>query len=173
MTVPPMVYAMWESIRFRMALDWLWPIEGGWYAGNEARDPNPTNFGIIQSVYDAWRDFLRQPRQSVRKITRDEAAEIYWHWYWLKAGCQGLTWPLALVHFDAAVNHGTGNAAKLIRRANGDWRQYIAARRDFYAAIIRHNPAMKPNERGWARRMNLLEEFCRKQEAVEGESPGG
>lgn len=154
----------WENIRFRTALNWLWPVEGGWYAGNQARDPHPTMYGITQTTYDGWRDFLRLPRQTVRKITMDEAAEIYWHWYWIKPGCHHLTWPLAVVHFDAAVNHGTGNAVRFLRRAEGDWRSYIAIRRGFYAEIIRRNPAMKANEKGWSNRMAKLERFCEEQE---------
>lgn len=157
----PVRNRLWgEDIRFRAALNWLWPVEGGWYAGDEARDPHPTNFGITQTTYDNWRDFLRQPRRSVRTITRDEAADIYWHRFWVRSGCLDLTWPLVVVHFDAAVNHGTGNAVRFLRDAEGDWRAYIARRRRFYADIIRKNPAMQANERGWENRMKALERFC-------------
>lgn len=149
-----------SAVRFHLALQWLWPVEGGWYDGSDPRDRHPTNFGITQATYDDWRDFLRLPRQGVRAITKAEASEIYWHWYWLRPGCHHLTWPLALVHFDAAVNHGTGHAVRLLGRAQGDWRSYIAARRAFYAEIIRKNPAMKANERGWENRMRKLERYC-------------
>lgn len=159
------ILAKWaDDIRFRTALDWLWPVEGGWYDGSHARDPHPTNFGITQTTFDAWRAFLKEPKAPVRSLTQEEAGRIYWHWYWLKPGCRDLTWPLALVHFDAAVNHGTGLATKLLRRAEGNWRRYIAARRDLYAEIIRNRPAMKANERGWENRMRKLERFCEEQE---------
>lgn len=147
--------------RFLEAMQWLWPIEGGWWPGKRASDPNPTMYGVTQDTYNGWRSSQRRPRQSVRLITREEATEIYRQNYWLGARCQ-IIWeaPTALVHFDAAVNHGVGNARKLLLRANRTWRGYIAARRAFYAAIIANNPKMKPNEKGWENRMKRLEKRC-------------
>lgn len=146
---------------FFRALQWLWPIEGGWWAGDKPSDPNPTMYGITETTWKAALKKYGWSPRPVRTITKTEATTIYWLEYWLPSGANTMTWPMALVHFDACVNHGLGNARKLLRRANGTWEGYIAARRQFYAAIIANNPAMRPNERGWENRMRKLEAACR------------
>lgn len=147
---------------FYRALEWLWPIEGGWWAGTAKSDPNPTMYGITARTFaDAQRRYNWYPKP-VREITKAEATVIYWLEYWMAGGCHKLAWPLALVHFDACVNHGVGNAARLLRRANGSWVDYIAARISFYKAIIEANPDLAPNARGWANRMTKLESACAK-----------
>lgn len=142
---------------FFKAMGWLWPIEGGWWPGLKASDPNPTMYGIIEKVWIAvCKRYGWEPRP-VRTITKSEATTIYWLEYWTAGACHLLSWPLALIHFDACVNHGLGNARKLLLRANRSPAKYIAVRRTFYAAIIANNPKMKPNERGWENRMKKLE----------------
>lgn len=144
---------------FFRALGWLWPIEGGWWPGGPS-DPNPTMFGITKRTYDAARARYGWYPKRIQDITKAEATTIYWVDYWTAGRCGGLGWPLALVHFDACVNHGVGNANKLLRRANGSWIDYIAARRAFYADIIAANPDLAPNARGWENRMKKLEIAC-------------
>jgi hypothetical protein len=144
---------------FLAALLWLWPAEGGWYDGSQAFDTNPTNFGITQNTYNDWRDHLRLPRASVRTITRAEAQQIYLEWYWRAGGCDALPWPLQLVHFDACVNHGTGNA-EWLRGFAVNWSHYIALRRAFYVRIIERNPAKEGARNGWMNRMRDLQAFC-------------
>lgn len=145
---------------FYRALGWLWPIEGGWWPGKKKSDPNPTMYGITATTFKAARKRYGWFPKPVRWITKAEATVIYWIEYWLAGGCDKMPWPMSLVHFDACVNHGVGNARKLLLRANGSWDGYIAARRKFYAAIIEANPDMAPNERGWENRMRKLELAC-------------
>ena len=112
-------------------------------------------YGVTQTTYRS-----AGYAGSVRSITKTQAEDIYWTRYWLAAGCDNLAlaFPaMALVHFDAAVNHGVGNAKKLLSRAGGTAQGYIAARRRFYAAIIAADPPMADNRNGWENRMRRLE----------------
>ncbi len=59
--------------------------EGGW--SNHPDDPGgATMYGVIQSVYDAYRKRKGLPTRSVRLITRTEALDIYRAEYWEKCG---------------------------------------------------------------------------------------
>ena len=90
---------------FAVTLHW----EGGYT--NDPEDPGgPTNLGIIQREYNAWRASKRQPLQSVRWITHDEAKAIYKTKYWNAINADNLPAGLDLAAFDAAVNNGVGTA---------------------------------------------------------------
>lgn len=144
---------------FLRALSWLWPVEGGWWPGGKS-DPNPTMYGITKRTYDAARARYGWYPKRIQDITKEEAQTIYWIEYWTAGRCGAHKWPLSLVHFDACVNHGVGNAARLLRRANGSWVDYIDARIKFYADIIAANPDLAPNAKGWENRMKRLETTC-------------
>ena len=146
---------------FLRALSWLWPVEGGWWPGGKS-DPNPTMYGITARTFAAAQKRYGWYPKPVREITKAEATTIYWIEYWTAGRCGAHKWPLSLVHFDACVNHGVGNAARLLRRANGSWVDYIAARRKFYSDIIAANPDLAPNAKGWENRMKRLETACAK-----------
>lgn len=154
---PPVLWwMMTEQHRFASALDWLWPVEGGWYDGKDKRDVHPTNYGITETTWKA-----HGTKKPLREITKADAAAIYFEHYWRSAKCQDLPWPIALVHFDAAVNHGVGQARKFLPLANGSWAEYIALRRQFYADLIARKPDMAGNRKGWENRMVRLEKACR------------
>jgi lysozyme family protein len=105
-------------------------FEGGYYNGEGKHDPNPTNFGITQQTFDRYRRALRpsQPKLPVKKISRDEVESIYRILYWTKGKCDKLaekSETIALIHFDACVNHGVASpnsdksagAIELLQRA--------------------------------------------------------
>lgn len=148
--------------RFRLALVWLKPIEGGWWPGGR-RDPNPTMRGITQRTYDAFRQRQGLPVQSVRGIADAEHDQIYRAEYWVAGRCSTMAWPLALVHFDACVNHGVGNARKLLKRLPEQTpAAYITLRRAFYHSILERHPDWEPNRAGWAKRMDKLTRLLEK-----------
>lgn len=75
---------------------------------NDPDDPGgATQCGIIQRTYDAYRDSKGLPHQTVANMSDPERAQIYERRFWEKASCGKMNWPLNLVHFDTAVNHGT------------------------------------------------------------------
>lgn len=101
---------------FREALAVVFEAEGGL-----ADDPHDTggrtHFGISTPVWETCRDQLGKPGQPVDACTRENAEWIYFTRYWHGGRCDGLAWPLSLVHFDSMVQHGV--AAKLLQRTVG------------------------------------------------------
>jgi lysozyme family protein len=92
--------------------------EGGW--SNDAHDPGgPTMRGIIQRVYDGYRDSRGLPRRSVRLIAQDELEEIYRHNYWNMVRGSELPAGLDLGVFDFCVNSGPSQAIKSLQRVLG------------------------------------------------------
>lgn len=109
---------------FEAALAHVLEMEGGW--SNDPHDPGgPTNLGITLAVYaaakgvkleDANRDALMS---ELRRLKPSAARSIYHGRYWVPCRASALSPGLALMHFDAAVNHGVGNAARMLQEALG------------------------------------------------------
>lgn len=173
------------SQRFLDCLNFVLKWEGGWTPPQEG-DPNPTNYGIIQSVYDDWRKDRGLPLRSVKDIERWEVRTIYWERYWKPAKCEFLPNPIDLIHFDTAVNMGVGAASLLLQRAindnlpKSDWikvdggigqqtlsavrrvnltklaESYIKRRVERYKAIVRSNKSKGRFLKGWLNRVRDL-----------------
>ena len=168
--------------RFSVCLPHILEFEGG--VANDAADHGGfTMCGITQETFDDWNADQRRPKRSVRSITREEIEAIYRDRYWDACCCDDLPIPLDLAVFDAAVQHGTGRAAKLLQRTVGATidgeigpktlyavqtlvlqhrterlvEDYMDLRAAFYAGIIARDPSQKKFERGWAKRMARLE----------------
>lgn len=62
--------------------------------------------------------------KDIEELTTLEAAKIYHHLYYLPCRADQLNWPLDLVHFDSAVNHGIGGAGKLLQTTLNDINPY-------------------------------------------------
>jgi lysozyme family protein len=87
----------------RIVLNW----EGGYV--NDPNDPGgETNFGICK------RDF---PTVNIRKLTIEQAADIYHQKYWRPCHCDDLPVPIAVCVFDTAVNQGVATASKMLQEA--------------------------------------------------------
>lgn len=94
---------------FEWAFAFVAKWEGGW--SNDAFDPGgETRYGISKAAY---------PDLDLSKLTLEDAKSIYRRDYWLAAKCDKLPEPLALVHFDAAVNQGVARAAMFLQWAVG------------------------------------------------------
>lgn len=113
-----------EALKF--TLKW----EGGYT--NDPLDPGgPTNFGIIQSRYDQYRNDENLPKQSVKLITKKEYTEIYEKYYWDPVRAKWVSNPLGLVLFDTAVNLGVGGAISRLQSSlkipvTSQWTQAIS-----------------------------------------------
>lgn len=172
--------------RFKECLKFVLKWEGG-YSPPRVGDPNPTNYGVTQSVYDAYRERKKQPLRSVRFITMDEVEEIYREFYWLRSKSDKLPVPLDLVHFDTSVNMGVGTAGKLLQRSLNNHlppkeqvkvdgivgnetlsaikkvplkdliSTYINLRKSTYLRIANTNPTKRRFLKGWLNRLNDLE----------------
>lgn len=103
---------------FEKALAHVLKMEGG-YTDDPFDPGGPTNFGITLSEYAAWRGATIDAASradliaALKKIPHDTVSAIYATRYWRPSGCPQLPDALAMMHFDAAVNHGTGTAIRL------------------------------------------------------------
>jgi lysozyme family protein len=103
---------------FKEALDAVLAHEGGYV--NHPDDPGgPTNFGVTQAVYDAYRRSNGRARQHVQNIARNEVEAIYRRQYWDAVKGDDLPPGLSYVVFDGAVNSGPGQSVKWLQRALG------------------------------------------------------
>ncbi|WP_072392063.1 TIGR02594 family protein [Hyphomicrobium sp. CS1GBMeth3] len=164
---------------FERALVHVLEMEGGYT--DDPHDPGgPTNRGITLGVFAAWRKVavtesnrLRLIR-ALKAIDDETVREIYRTRYWERAHCAELAPPLALMHFDAAVNHGFGTAIRFLQDAVGagvdgeigpETRAKLAAAAlsdtlDTYAAIRRRRYRALPHfwrfGRGWLARVDKI-----------------
>jgi uncharacterized protein (TIGR02594 family) len=97
-------------------------MEGGWT--DDRYDPGgPTNLGITLATLARHRGLeLTSANEGVLRTELEAinpalAREIYVTRYWQPARCDDLPAALALMHFDAAVNHGVTGAARLLQQA--------------------------------------------------------
>jgi lysozyme family protein len=92
--------------------------EGGFV--NHPADPGgPTNFGVTQKVYDAYRRNKGLATRTVRLIEAEEVADIYRNQYW-GAPCDSLPAGLDYAIFDYSVNSGRSRAVADLQRTLND-----------------------------------------------------
>lgn len=109
---------------FSRALAHVLEMEGGF--SNDPYDPGgPTNRGITLEVYAKFRketvDDGTRARliAELKRIPDATVTAIYRQRYFDPASCPVFTSPLALMHFDAAVNHGVGAAIRMLQGVAG------------------------------------------------------
>ena len=160
--------------RFQQCLAETLALEGGY--SNDPHDPGgPTQSGITQRVYDAYRSNKGLPRRHVSTLQPAERDEIYWLNYWLPSHAGTLPPGLDLAVWDFAVNSGPGRAIKVLQRvlgvtADGHFGQlteaaarrsdlprliaaYVEARREFLRAL----PTFWRFGNGWMARCARIE----------------
>jgi uncharacterized protein (TIGR02594 family) len=105
---------------FETALRHVLDMEGGW--SDDPHDPGgPTNKGITLAVYvrergiDVTTENFAALKEALRSIPDQLLRDIYVRRYWQPAHCPALRAPLALMHFDAAVNHGVSAATRFLQ----------------------------------------------------------
>jgi len=169
---------------FERALQFVLKAEGGFV--NHPHDKGgKTNKGILQRVYDRYRDDRQEDRQCVSKISDEEVEDIYYNEYWVPGKCYKFPWPLYAVHFDGCVNTGVGQAGKFLQRAVGAKddgaigpktimayedkvkdigvdaivQHILAQRAGFYKLLVELDPTQKSFINGWNNRLDNLKEF--------------
>lgn len=84
---------------------------GNWTSGVIGQGENKgTKFGISAMSY---------PDEDIRNLTLDRAKEIYYEDFWLRVSGDELHNAIAYQLFDSAINHGIGNAVRMLQRAVG------------------------------------------------------
>lgn len=140
---------------FQRALKFTLGFEGGYV--NDPDDPGgETNKGITARTLDAYCRRVGIPTPAVKTIDDGLVAAIYETDYWRPAKCDGLRWPLCLIHFDTAVNIGVSRAAKMLELSKNDASMYLHERRNYYTALANQKPAMQKFLQGWLNRCRLL-----------------
>jgi len=105
-------------MRFETCLSETLKWEGGW--SNHPQDTGgATMRGVIQRVYDAWRERQGLARQTVRKITDDELNAIYRENYWQLVRGDELPEGLDLCVFDYGVNSGPSRSVSHLQEVLG------------------------------------------------------
>lgn len=69
-----------------------------------------TKYGISQAAY---------PGLDIAGLTKADAIAIYKRDYWDKAQCEEIPYPLDIMLFDTAVNHGVTAAVKILQESLG------------------------------------------------------
>ncbi|HHF3618142.1 TPA: glycoside hydrolase family 108 protein [Haemophilus influenzae] len=101
------------SLTFQQIFDRLIGHEGGYV--NDPRDPgSETNWGVTKRTAQA-----NGYTGNMKTMTRQQAYEIYYRAFWLRYNCEQMPDAVAYQFFDAAVNHGFGNASRMLQRAVG------------------------------------------------------
>jgi lysozyme family protein len=74
---------------------------------------------VTQGTFDLYRTAKGLPAADVREISKETAAEVYRSLFWEPAACPFLTWRLALLHFDTAVQRGAVKANRMLQEILG------------------------------------------------------
>lgn len=99
------------SLSFKQIFDRLIGHEGGYV--DDPRDPGgETNWGVTKRTAQA-----NGYTGAMKTMTRQQAYEIYRRAFWLRYNCEQMLDAVAYQFFDAAVNHGFGNASRMLQRA--------------------------------------------------------
>lgn len=148
------------SINFKEALKFVLKWEGESFTDDPDDFGGATKYGVIQRVYNPYRDENGLPRQSVKNITMAEVEEIYNEKYWVEAGCNALPSPLNLVVFDCAVNMGVSRAKGFLADSNGDAATFNNLRESKYREFAKVKQQGKFLQ-GWMNRLNDLRSFTK------------
>ncbi|MBC7823059.1 MAG: peptidoglycan-binding protein [Candidatus Parcubacteria bacterium] len=161
----------------------LW--EGGYV--NHPDDPGgATNKGVTQDTYNTYRINNRLSTRRVDLITDAEVHDIYLSMYWKPSQANIMVLPLAIAHFDTAVNFGVGGAIEFLQEAleisadgifgpgtqaallannNAQTAQKIVRGRIYYRnQRVNSNPTQEVFLTGWLNRDNDLGGFLQSRD---------
>ncbi|MDP8080229.1 glycoside hydrolase family 108 protein [Phocoenobacter skyensis] len=100
-----------SKIIFKPIFDRLIAHEGG-YTHDPYDKGGETNWGITKRVA-----ILNGYNGSMREMTREQAFDIYYSAFWQRYKCDKIPPAIVFQFFDACVNHGFGNASRMLQRA--------------------------------------------------------
>jgi len=147
-------------------------FEGG-YSNHPHDSGGETKYGISSKAY---------PDIDIPNLTVEEAKAIYKRDYWYPSGADKLSEKLAIVHFDAAINHGVTMAIRILQKIvctpvdgkfgpktliafNEELKQtgenslierYLRQRESVYYSLVRSISKNKVFLKGWLARLEQL-----------------
>lgn len=101
------------SDKFTKFINRVLSHEGG-YSNHPADKGGETNWGITKRTA-----MLNGYTGDMRVLNREQAIEIYRSAFWQRYGCERLPESVAFQFLDTCINHGYGNAARMLQRAVG------------------------------------------------------
>jgi lysozyme family protein len=119
-----------------------------------------TKLGISAPVLQAY---LKRPitAEDMKALNKETALDIYYNNYYKPSGADRIQDPrLALIQFDASVNHGVGKAGQLLKESGGDYNKYLALRNNYYDQIVQKDPSQKVFRQGWANRVKNIDKYA-------------
>jgi len=172
------------SDAFKLALGEVLKLEGGW--SDHPKDPGgATNQGITLKTYQKAieANVIARPNkkliEALKTISKADLETIYFTLYWEKAGCSHLPKPLAVMQFDASVNHGVRRAIQFLQQSigadvDGQWgpltkakagsenvqdvlSRYEEIRRRYYLS----RPHFNSFGKGWLKRLSHIYQITR------------
>lgn len=100
-----------ENLTFKEVFNRVIGHEGGYV--NDPHDAGgETNWGVTKRTAQE-----NGYTGSMKMMTREQAYQIYEKAFWQRYNCDKLSPAVAFQFFDAAVNHGVGNASRMLQRA--------------------------------------------------------
>lgn len=166
---------------FDLAFGFTVAAEGG-YVNNPADHGGPTDHGITQNTYDAYREARGEGPRPIQDISDAEVRDCYLMHYWRPPQCDIMSPALGVCVFDWAVNHGVTGAIRTLQVAcgiTGDgvfgphtraavlsldhddlWRGFNGLRRAWYQKDASDNPTQSEFLNGWLQRVDRLDAYC-------------
>ncbi|VXD24057.1 conserved hypothetical protein [Planktothrix serta PCC 8927] len=148
-----------------------------WEAGvGDPRDLAGTvNYGISQPTYDTYLLRKKLASKSVLQITQPEVEEVYYEQFWKPCLADSMVLPLAVAHFDTAVNFSVKGSLEFLQEAIGGLtvdgnfgpkskialekannlqtaQRYCQGRIDYRYQRVKSNPSQDIFLDGWLRR---------------------
>lgn len=118
---------MKPDARFKKWFDWILKWEGTVFE-NDPDDPGgATKFGIDQRSH---------PKENIRALTKERAAEIYWDEYWTRCRAHEMPAKVGEVVANIAVNAGHGRASKWLQAATGQTQDGSIGPKTMQAALL-------------------------------------
>lgn len=114
------------STAFNTAVARVLASEGGYV--NDPHDAGgETNFGISKRSY---------PSEDIKGMTAERATEIYYRDYWQAIRGDALSFPVAIVLMDCAVNQGVKTAIRLLQKSVGTTEDGVIGPQTLQAADV-------------------------------------
>lgn len=154
-----------KDLLFDEFLTYLYPIEGG-YSNRKEDLGGKTNLGVTQSTYDWYNKKNNLPIKDVKNITKKEATQIYYDYFWKESGASEINdKKVALMYFDSAINHGPAYAKKYYKESEGNFDKFMELRKKHYKRMAEKIPGQEKNYNGWINRLKHLEKFTEKYDS--------
>lgn len=103
---------------FHRSMPHVFKHEGGW--SDHPQDPGgATHRGITLEVFRAWRKNPHATKDELRRLTEDEAREIYQERYWQPMRASELPHGVDLMVFDHGVNSGNNRSIRILQEVLG------------------------------------------------------